>query len=124
MHHTTFREKLRLSGNKYKELYKVVDKGVFPTKYKLDQLAEEMKLPLTDFMNGKKTNFSENISKTLERLLISLDYETNEDSQFTVRIAAGFDGSGSHIQRGGKKARVNTINKILGRYSLLTIVFN
>ena len=107
------REKLRLSGNKYKELSDQVEK-VFPTKYKLDQLADDMKLPLTDFMHGKKTNFSENLSKTLERLFVSMDYKPNEDSQFSVRLAAGFDGSGSHIQRGGKKARVNTVNKILG----------
>ena len=108
-----YREKLRLSGNKYKELAKSVE-GIFPTKYQLDKLAEEMKIPLSDFMNGKKTNFSENISKTLERLLASLDYQANDDSEFSVKIGAGFDGSGSHIQRGGKKARVNTVNKILG----------
>ena len=108
---------MRLSGNKYKELYAHV-KDIFPTKYKLDQLAEKLKLPLTDFMNGKKTNFSENISKTLEHLFESIDYQPNEDSEFSVTIATGFDGSGSHIQRGGKKARVNTINKILGRYYL------
>ena len=38
-----------------------------------------------------------------------------------IELNALFSSSGSHIQRGGKNAKVNTINKILGGYKIDTI---
>ena len=35
-----------------------------------------------------------------------------------------FSSSGSHIQRGGKNARVNTVNKILGGYTIQSFTDN
>ena len=86
------REKLRLSRNKYEVLASHADE-MFPTRYSLDKLAKEMKIPLTTFLNGKKSNFSENISKTLTRHLEAEKYVPDDnDTSFKVRFTAGFDG--------------------------------
>ena len=86
------KQELSLSRNKYVTLYEAVEK-VFPTKYSLEKLSKEMKVPLYDFMDGKKANFSETIAKTLERHIKAEEYVPDSNStSFKVKITAGFDG--------------------------------
>ena len=86
------KQKLSLSRNKYEVLSQAVEK-VFPTKYSLEKMSKEMKVPLYDFMDGKKSNFSENIAKTLERHIKAEGYVPDETTQsFKVSVTAGFDG--------------------------------
>ena len=66
---------------------------MFPTRYSIEKLAKEMKITLTDFMNGKKSNLSESISKTLTRHLEAEKYVPDNDAtSFKVRFTTGFDG--------------------------------
>ena len=86
------KQELSLSRNKYVTLYEAVEK-VFPTKYSLEKLSKEMKVPLYDFMDGKKSNFSENIAKTLERHIEAEKYVLDDNTKsFNVKVTAGFDG--------------------------------
>ena len=86
------KQTLGLSRNKYETLSHAVEK-VFPSKYSLWKLSNEMKVPLYDFMDGKKANFSESIAKTLERHIKAEDYvPDSNDTSFKVKVTAGFDG--------------------------------
>ena len=87
-----FREKLNLSRNKYVQLYQTME-DVFPSKNQLEKVQNEIKLPLSELLHGKKSNLSENMAKNLQRLFIAEKYIPDENTDtFTVKIVPGFDG--------------------------------
>ena len=91
-HVCIFREKLNLSRNKYVQLYQTVE-DVFPSKNQLEKVQNEIKLPLSELLHGKKSNLSENMAKNLQRLFIAEKYIPDENTDtFTVKIVPGFDG--------------------------------
>ena len=86
------KEKLRLSRNKYETLYQAVE-GVFPTRHSLEKYCKDLKVPLSDFMDGKKANFSQSMAKTVERLIEAEQYVPDDDTtSFKIGFTVGFDG--------------------------------
>ena len=119
------KEKLRLSRNKYVELRDMF-KGkpvVLPTKHAMkDYLDAHIKPKLEEYMDGTKGTFSDLLQRTVSRILEGIGYVHNYQ-RLTVKVATGFDGSGSHKQKGGQtiKRGINTKNKVLGGFRVVTI---
>ena len=54
-----------------------------------------------------KADLKDAITKTIQRILLLINYSGNCNN-LRVKLSVGFDGSGSHVQRSGRNAKVNT----------------
>ena len=66
-----------------------------------------LKVNLEPFMEGYKANLKDVITHTVQRILILQNYTGNSE-KLIVKLSAGLDGSGSHVQRAGRNANINT----------------
>ena len=119
------KEQLRLSRNKYVELREMFEGKtiIMPTKHAIkDYLDDYVKPKLEQKMDGVKGKFSDLLERTVSRRLKGVGFEYNYQ-RLTVKVACGFDGSGSHKQKGGRtlKKGINTKNKVLGGFRIATI---
>ena len=119
------KEQLRLSRNKYVELREMFEGKtiIMPTKHAIkDYLDDYVKPKLEQKMDGVKGKFSDLLERTVLRRLKGVGFEYNYQ-RLTVKVACGFDGSGSHKQKGGRtlKKGINTKNKVLGGFRIATI---
>ena len=79
----------------------------FPSRRQMSKYELSIKIDLEPFMGGYKVDFKDAISKTVQRILELKKYSGNSEN-LTVKLSAGFDGSGSHVQRAGRNANINT----------------
>ena len=79
----------------------------FPSRRQMAKYENSLKITLEPFMGGFKANLKDVISKTVQRILLLQNYSGNTE-KLTVKLSAGFDGSGSHVQRAGRNANINT----------------
>ena len=66
-----------------------------------------LKINLEPFMEGYKANLKDVITQTVQRILILQNYTGNSE-KLIVKLSAGLDGSGSHVQRADRNANINT----------------
>ena len=107
-----------MSRNEYVELRDNLNGKpvILPSKHAIKDYLDEIGPPLTEHMDGVKGNFSDLLERSIQRILKSIDYQ-HEYQRLSIKLVTGFDGSGSHKQKGGKalKKGINTKNKILGK---------
>ena len=102
------KKKIVVSRNKYQELIKLLGHhNVLPSKNMVKKYEDSIKIPLTPFLGGYKCNLKDALIATIQRILKSINY-TGDSTKLKVKISAGFDGSGSHIQRAGRMSNINT----------------
>ena len=103
------KKKLLLSRNKYVELINMLGhSNVLPSKASVKKYEDSIKIELTPFMGGYKCDLKDAITKTILRILKLKNYSDKNCKKLVVKLSVGFDGSGSHIQRSGRGAKVNT----------------
>ena len=81
--------------------------NVFPSKNKVKEYEDSIKIEVTEFFGGYKADFKDAFTQTLLRILKLKNYD-GDINKLIVKISAGFDGSGSHIQRAGRMSDINT----------------
>ena len=79
----------------------------FPSRRQMSKYENTLKVKLEPFMGGFKANLKDVITQTVKRILKLKNYSGNSET-LTVKLSAGFDGSGSHVQRAGRNANINT----------------
>ena len=102
------KRRLSVGRNKYVELVKDIGKHALPTQSQIKKYEDKVKIKLTPFLGGHKADLREAIIQTIKRILELKNYKDKDVSKLTVKISAGFDGSGSHVQRAGREANINT----------------
>ena len=122
MRTVAMKRKLSIGRNTYIELVKTIGRHALPTRSAVKKHEDSIKIKLTPFMGGYKADLKDAIIKTIQRILQLKNYNYTDSSKFTVKISAGFDGSGSHIQRAGKDSGVST--KVFLRHSYLFLKKN
>ena len=105
---TAMKRNLKLGRNTYMEIVKNVGTHALPTRSAIKKHEDSIKIPLTEFMGGYKAEFKEAIKQTIQRILKLKKFSDEDCSKLTVKLSAGFDGSGSHVQRAGKDSEINT----------------
>ena len=101
------KKKLAASRNKYVEMIKLLPPNVLPSKDKVKQYEDSIKILLEPFMGGYKADFKDAVAKTIIRIL-DLKKFTGNVEKLIIKLSAGFDGSGSHVQRAGRDSDLNT----------------
>ena len=101
------KKKLRLSGNYYLELVKELGSNFLPSRRKMSEYENSIKIKLEPFQGGHKADLKEVLTQTIRRTLEAIKYQ-GEIEKLIVKLSAGFDGSGSHVQRAGRNSNVNT----------------
>ena len=97
-----------ISRNKYQQMINMLGThNVFPSKNMVKKYEDSIKVKLTPFMGGYKADLKDVITQTIQRILLSINY-TGDSKKLTVKLTAGFDGSGSHVQRAGRMSNINT----------------
>ena len=111
------KKKLVMGRNKYQELINMLGHhNVLPSKNKVKQYEDSIKIELTPFLGGYKANLKDVLAKTIQRILQLKNYK-GSSKKLKVKFSGGLDGSGSHIQRAGKMSTVNTkVRSILRNY--------
>ena len=115
------KRRLSVGRNKYVELVKDIGKHALPTQSQIKKYEDMVKIKLTPFLGGHKADLREAIIQTIKRILELKNYSDKDISKLTVKISAGFDGSGSHVQRAGRESNINT--KVYVPKYLLSILF-
>ena len=115
----SLKKRLLLSRNKYHDLVQMLGhSNVLPSKDAVKKYEDKIKIKLEPFLGGYKADLKDAITKTVLRILKMKNYSDKNCKQLIVKLTAGFDGSGSHIQRSSKHAKVNTK---VGRYHTLNL---
>ena len=101
------KKKIRLSGNNYLELVKEFGPTFLPSRRKMAEYENSLKVKLEPFQGGHKADLKEVLTKTIQRILEVQKY-SGDIEKLIVKLSAGFDGSGSHVQRAGRNSTINT----------------
>ena len=111
---------LRISRNVYTELVKTIGPHALPTRSAIKKHEDKIKIKMSPFMGGHKADLKDAITKTIQRILQLKNFSDKDCSKLSVKMSAGFDGSGSHVQRAGKDSEINTkVFLILYYYNIL-----
>ena len=102
------KRRLRVGRNTYVELVKDIGKHALPTQSTIKKYEDSVKIKLTPFLGGHKADLREAITKTIQRILELKKYSCKDISKLIVKISAGYDGSGSHVQCAGRDSNINT----------------
>ena len=79
----------------------------FPSRRNMAKYENSIKINLEPFMGGYKADLKDLITKTVQRILALVKY-SGDTENLIIKLSAGFDGSGSHVQRAGRSANINT----------------
>ena len=114
------KKKLVASRNKYVDMIKLLPPNVLPSKDKVKKYEDTIKIELKPFMGGYKCDFKDALNKTIKRILDLQNYKGNPE-KLIVKLSAGLDGSGSHVQRAGRDSNLNTKVRFLYRKKYVCI---
>ena len=114
------KKKLVASRNKYVDMIKLLPPNILPSKDSVKKYEDSIKIALEPFLEGYKADFKDAVVKTIKRILDLKNFSGNVE-KLIIKLSAGFDGSGSHVQRAGRDSDLNTKVRFLYRKKYVCI---